>query len=162
MEIVVDEWIIHHIRERDKNGPLFVLLSKIFRICDNFVTVDYSPLMKKIYEVMRESSNWNDPRQIGVWKYFLRYFFRNSDKFIILDVDVASDLSREETDALPDSDHFLFEIAKRRNDSIIVTTDEKLMKAVVESNLDSRYNMELLRDFVENYGSLGENSIAHR
>jgi len=153
MEIVVDEWIIHHIKERDKNGPLFVLLSKIFRICDNFVTVDNSPVMEKIRGVMRESSHWNDPRQIGVWKYFLRYFFHNSEKFVRMDADEVSGLSKKETKALPDSDHFLFEIAKRRKDCIILTTDERLIKAFVDSKLDAAYSVRLLSDFVENYGN---------
>ena len=147
MDIVIDEWIVHYIEEEENYLIAFEVLSRIYDKCDNLLTLENGPLMKKIYGLMKMTSCWNDPKQIMVAKYFINYFVQNSKKFKRIDEEDIQEIPEDMRNKISDpSDTFLFEGLHTSKDGIILTTDERL-----KNETDLPVKIELLKDFLENY-----------
>lgn len=147
MDIVIDEWIVHYIEDQDNYLVAFEVLSRIYDKCDNLLTVENGPLMKKIHSMMKKTSRWNDPNQIMVAKFMIRNFILNSKKFKLIDEGDIQEISDDIKEKVSDqSDIFLFEAFYTSEDGIILTTDERL-----KNETDLPVKIELVKKFLEVY-----------
>ena len=124
MEIVIDEWIVHHIGDADKQGAVFHFLQHVLAKCDKFVTIKGEALPEKMLR-MTQSPAWWDPVGRELAKRLWREFLWNSEKFRLLEhsdlVAVPAKLERQ----TPPDDLYLVRAALTTS-GVIVTTDTEL------------------------------------
>lgn len=115
MEITVDEWIVHFISDSQKRKDSLRFLEKLFQKCDKLVAVKGGSLMQKIWQMAKESGNW-DPDGRKLAKYFLGVFLNNSNKFLILDESNLKPLPLELAQETPSDDFDLVRAAINTTD----------------------------------------------
>jgi len=147
MEITIDEWLVHYISDPQRCEMAFKFLDKVFRKCDKFVTINDKGLMQKIYQMSRDSANW-EPASRRIAKYFFASFMVNSSKFHRLDPSTINQLPDDLRQQIPNDDIYLVETAMNTEAKFILTTDGRL-KERLSGWKD--LNIQLVDEFLQEY-----------
>lgn len=149
MEITVDDWIVHFIAQSDlqKRKDVLRFLEKLFQKCDKLVAVKGGGLMQKIWQMSKESGDW-DVASRSLAKYFFRSFLANSNKFLILEESNLKPLSKELEQETPPDDLYLVKAAINTTDRFILTTDDRLKEKLSHRQ---ELTIRLMDEFLPQY-----------
>lgn len=147
--IVIDEWIYSDLS--GENGPektseTFLFLVKLLEICDRLVIVKQSKVEQKIEKWLAHSGE--KPSNRAMSAFYQKGFLFNKDKIILKNLDLLPLLDKKIAKLVNPDDHYLIRAHLGLNNSFILTTDERLQRA-----LSGQKNIKIeLRDtFVANY-----------
>ena len=142
--IVPDEWLFYDLKGdngEERQRETFLFLEKVKDKCDKLVILDRSPLIKKIYKLMKNS--YPPVRELS--KFFKNNFLLNSEKCKRLNE--VEKLAEELKSKIPRKDHYLFQILQSVPGSILITTDEKLCNLSSSLNVSIRLRDEFLKEY---------------
>lgn len=147
MPLILNEWVIHDLigdNSEERQTETLQFLKQIEVRCDFLVLLYGSPWMKKAYKLMKE------PR-VGlrsVSKFLQDTFLFNSSKCKVFYTNEVPSLSSKLQSVVPAKDSYLLALHTAVPESIIITTDEKLVEAL--SGLPS-VRVSLRDDFLRGY-----------
>jgi len=147
MKITVNEWICHYLSDREKLKVISKFLYKLEEKCDKIVVKRRSKLMTKIWRISKESQNWELERRL-LAKYFFNSFIKNSEKCEILEEHEIHPVPTELAQLVSPDDLYLIQTALATEDKFILTTDEKLYRAL---SPHSSIRIELVDSFLSKY-----------
>ncbi len=127
MQIVVDEWLLEHLRPDAEDDDRVVALRFVkawVRRCDRLLLRRPSPFVRKFYRFMK--SFGGDLEFKERFSKLNSLLFRNSLKTRILDDDDVMSLPEEVADMVPSDDRYLIEAASCSEERVLVTTDQRL------------------------------------
>lgn len=134
--------------DQDKVGITFSLLNKIYKKCDKIIIMKNSPLAQKILRMEKEMCNFGNPIQKKVCKYLKSRFFYNSQKAKLIE-EGTGNVPEEIKEKWPKEDLYLYETWIEAPDGILITTDEKLIEAIKEMEL--QLHVIHLNEMLNNY-----------
>ena len=144
---VINEWLLHDLLGEngpDKRTQSYGLLRKIYKKCDHIAVLQESPWIEKAYKLMEQSDLLS--REIS--KFLRLNFLVNSKKCSLLNAAEIKPLAQELRKKIPEEkDVYLVETYISVEAELLVTTDVKLQKAL----LDSGINIELREKFIGEY-----------
>lgn len=149
MEIVVNEWLLEHLRPDAKEcdtNLAFDFIRRWMKGPYKVVIRRESPFTKKLYRYMKESESHSDlikKRFVRLFKFLL-----DSDRTIVADECDINNLPQELEAKTPHKDKYLIELAYSKSGRIIVTTDTKLKEKLQD---EPDLKIYLLEEFLQNY-----------
>lgn len=147
MKITINEWLYHYIQDRQQFRKLYSFLKKVMERCDKLIFKYGSPLMRKIWEISKQSQHWEPQRRI-LARYLLDAFIKNSEKAEILYTNEVGSIPEELVHVVPQDDIYLVEAALATEDRLILTTDRKLKEILAPY---SQIKVLLVEDFLPKY-----------
>ena len=78
-EITIDEWICEYLSKQNLCHKAGRFLEYVFEKCDKLVVRHSSPLLKKIWDLSKQSHNLRPSHQ-KIVKFFIKAFVKNSQK----------------------------------------------------------------------------------
>ncbi len=137
--IVVDEWIYSDLRgDNEEDGPkqlqLSLFLERMLQMCDHFIVVKNSKLHNKINEISKigDYRGSSDDKAKYLARHFMRSFFPRKDKIVWLEPEDLKELDAKlkAIEGFKDDDYYLLKAHLNVPGSLIITTDDDLIKAV--------------------------------
>ena len=146
---VVDEWLWADLG--GENGQMaqrqsFLFLEKIFELCDQLITVEDSPFIKKFYNLCKEAS-LGDPKQ-KIVKVFKNQFLLNAQKLKLIKKQDLQELPPKFVPMVKEDDHYLIQAYLSSQADLIVTTDNPLIEVL---NNQSSVNCQDRNSFLSDY-----------
>jgi hypothetical protein len=130
---VFDEWVwadLNGENSEDAQRETFQLLQRVFKKCDQLVTVDKSPFLRKYFNMASHVSTGDLRREIV--KVFKAQFLTNSEKLYRLREGSLPDVPSELEQKVKDDDKYLVHAYLAANADLLVTTDKPLMAVLNE------------------------------
>lgn len=146
MDIVIDEWVVHHLSTPDNRRAAVEFLEKVLGKCDRFVTIEGAGLDKKIWKMSKESDRW-EPQARTFAKWFIRSFRTDSQKFLVISQSDAVPLPPDLEQETPAGDLFLVSAALTTG-GFILTADRKLKERLSHRK---EIAIRLLDEFLPQY-----------
>ncbi len=150
--LIINEWLLHDLRgdngaDRQKEAIRF--LKKLREKPDRIAVLRGSAWMKKAYELMK----YDSPEQRRLSKFLHRTILLDSSQCQVYELTQLNPLPQEveelfEKNLADQSDRYLLEIYFSANATLLVTSDERLLKAL--SHIQS-LNIRLRDDFLREY-----------
>ncbi len=155
MYLVVNEWLPEYfLREAlpEQKQQLSAFLNRFMMRSDIMYVQTNSPFKKKIYRFAKENQQYPTYQH---YKKFIANILENSGRCILVesnkDIPAEIDEKLNQLGTNYNSDRYLFETAWQlpaNEPKIIVTTDEKLQKQMIENGY---FEVVLLADFLKTY-----------
>lgn len=147
--LTIDEWFYHWFGETDKEKSELInaFFIKLLEVCDKIVIQYNSPLARKFYKVVEQSTGY-PPNNRAAVKLLLANFYK-LDKVHI--VDNVENISEEIALQLPRKDVYLVEICLQTKEKIIVTTDTTLYQNLIDTNEILGIRTFMAKEFIQSY-----------
>lgn len=148
-KFVVDEWLWADLqgdngKEMQRESLSFLL--KVFHRCDQLVTVEGSPFLKKFYDLCEKAGTMGDPRR-KIVRLFKDMFFLNSSKLLRLQESGLPELPQKIATVIKEDDHYLVRAYFASQAQSLVTTDDPLIAAVKGCCINCQSRKDFLSDY---------------
>jgi rRNA-processing protein FCF1 len=158
MLLILDEWIIHDLQGdngKEKQKESFVFLQKIEEKCDKISWILDSKFIHKYNNFCKFCGTIRfDPELRKKIKFINACFLRKLQKVEIIKLDELNIEVEEYNHILQrikDNDHYLikayFYLRQKNIESIIITTDEPLIKTLREHNIPIEHRDDFIREY---------------
>lgn len=146
--LVLNEWVIHDLKGengQERQSETYQFLERVERKCDHLVVLRGSPWMTKAFGLMSESDE--------LVRYFSKFlhggFLRTPSKCTIYDANELAAIPHDIEAIVPSDDSYLIALHLTEPESVIVTTDEKLVGALSKlTDIRVRLRDEFLTSYV--------------
>jgi hypothetical protein len=150
--LVLDEWVwadLNGENGEEAQRETFLLLQRVFEKCDQLVTVEDSPFLRKYSNMMALCVNQGDLRRTIV-RVFRAQFFHNSEKLHRLQEGSLPDTPPELEHKVKEDDQYLVRAYLAANADLLVTTDNPLMEALSECGIRCMNRDTFISSYLEN------------
>jgi len=133
--LILNEWVWADCKGTNGNerrSQTNRFLQAIFESADKVIIVKGSPFYKKAWNLCTAV----DRPSRDIAKYFTRNYLYNSNKCLILAEQELTDITGTLSQSVKNDDHYLVKAAQTVPDSLIITTDNPLCKALNKFNID--------------------------
>jgi hypothetical protein len=152
MRLILDEWVwadLSGANGEEAQRETFRLLQRVFEKCDQLVTVEGSPFLRKYFNMMALCVNQGDLRWTIV-RVFRAQFFQNSQKLHLLQEGSLPDTPPELEHKVKEDDQYLVRAYLAANADLLVTTDNPLMEALSECGIRCMNRDTFISSYLEN------------
>lgn len=145
---VIDEWLWADLRGDNglrKQSESLSFLIKVLEKCDQLVTVEGSPFIKKFYDLC-EQADVGDRRR-WIVRVFKNGFFHNSKKLRRLHESDLAPLSDDIARTIKGDDYYLVRAYYTANADSLVTADNPLIEVLNEYGINCQDRDSFLSDY---------------
>lgn len=151
-DIVIDEWLWADLSDSntsENQEEALKFIQTIFHVCDRIVTVKGSKFNQKTSNFWKHT----DPKRRNIAIYYNEKFLSNPAKLVNLEESslesIPENISKKVTD---EDDYYLIQAYLTTGASVIVTTDNDILKAEINNDINCQHRDEFVALYIRQHG----------